>query len=72
MFDQLTNDQMDALMGYADLHGQLWKSKLLSDWTNGRCNQAEIQQIRNAFGPSWLRNVKLSALVAAYEQRFGK
>jgi hypothetical protein len=53
-----TAAQLAAVRAYATEHGRTWKRQLLEDWMTGRC-QAELQQLRNAFGPSWLAQFRL-------------
>jgi hypothetical protein len=55
---ELTASQLAALRGYAVQRGRYWKSALLADWLNERC-QGDLQAIRNAFGSSWLMKFKL-------------
>lgn len=55
---QPTQAQVDALQAYAVAHGRSWKSKLINDWMQGRC-QGALQHVRNVFGPSWLLRFRL-------------
>jgi hypothetical protein len=66
MTKQLTGDQLAALHTYAKENGDRWKMHLLSDWERGRIDVPELQQIRNTFGPSWLRRFKLKPPVIAF------
>jgi len=59
----LTEEQLAALRAFAARHGRNWKSKLNDCWSTGNYDHghgvsndedAELQQIRNTFGPSWL------------------
>lgn len=54
----LTVQQLEALKEYARENGRAWKSALMVDWMGGKCS-AELQQIRNNFGPSWLKRFKM-------------
>jgi hypothetical protein len=58
MTKQLTPEQLDALVKYAAENGRAWKAALRHDWETGR-SLGELQQIRNAFGPSWLVRFRL-------------
>jgi len=49
----LTPEHLAALRHYAREHGRTWKSQLLHDWETGR-SEGLLQQVRNAFGPTWL------------------
>jgi hypothetical protein len=56
--------QLAALIAYARANGRTWKSKLSVDWSYARARvdgeiSAELQQVRNEFGPSWLRRFRL-------------
>jgi hypothetical protein len=58
----LSPSQLDALRAFADANGRTWKSKLNLAWSTGRyCDyngaddDGSLQQVRNTFGPSWLR-----------------
>lgn len=55
-----TAEQISALQTYAAENGIYWKAALRADWFNGRA-RGELQQVRNAGGPSWLRGFKLPA-----------
>jgi hypothetical protein len=50
---ELTAEQLAALRSYADEHGRTWKAQLNYEWMSGTAS-GPLQQIRNAFGPSWL------------------
>lgn len=58
--DEPSPAQMEALRAYAKAWGtRTWKSALLDDWStaSARVNgeiSAELQQVRNSFGPTWL------------------
>lgn len=58
---RLTTEQLAALRTFADANGRTWKSSLNTAWSTGRYADYSgteeyglLQQIRNAFGPSWL------------------
>ena len=59
----LREDQSAALAAYAREHGRCWKRDLLADWMSGRdADHPEghlLRQVRNTFGPSWLKTFKL-------------
>lgn len=55
----LTVAQLEALKAYAKRYGRMWKSSLRADWENGINIPAELQQIRNEFGPVWLKRFKI-------------
>lgn len=48
-----TAEQLQSLEAYAKRKGPSWKSFLLADWQQGRC-EGYLQQLRNQFGPAWL------------------
>ncbi len=61
---QLTAEQLAALQRWAKQFGRAWKSKLRHAWFSGgygnfNGDSAPLQQVRNAFGPSWLVAFKL-------------
>lgn len=65
----LSDDQKIAILAYARKHGGTWKRELRIDWERA-CEgivpgkyQAELQQIRNEFGPSWLNKFRLNKAV---------
>ena len=49
-----TTEQLEALEAYAAKNGRTWKQALMNDWMHGR-TQGPLQQVRNTFGPSWLK-----------------
>jgi len=58
----LTHGQSQALDIFKEIYGEKWKYKLSSCWINS-CypsisdeHAAQLQGIRNQFGPSWLVN----------------
>lgn len=59
----LTIEQLAAIKAYAAENGRAWKSALRVDWETGNysdsAHSAELQQIRNAFGPVWLKRFKM-------------
>jgi hypothetical protein len=70
----LTSAQRAALLAYAAENGRSWKSKLNADWQFARARvysraeedyRAELQQVRNQFGPGWLHKVTLKEIEAA-------
>lgn len=54
----LTAEQMTALVAFANKHGADWKEDLLDGWRNA-AYPCVLQQIRNQFGPVWLRQFEL-------------
>lgn len=54
----LDADQLTALELFAERHGRCWKERLRYCWETGNwggtVRVAELQQVRNTFGPSWL------------------
>jgi len=62
---ELTAEQLNALTMYAATNGRTWKSQLWNEWMNA-CQgisdpdqQSLLQQVRNTFGPSWLKSFRL-------------
>ena len=58
---QPSSEQLLALRVFAVANGVRWKSKLNIAWATGRYRDYPgtdaywcLQQVRNAFGPSWL------------------
>lgn len=49
----LTPEQRDALIAFAQEHGRNWKAALISGWLRAAF-PGYLQQIRNSFGPEWL------------------
>lgn len=51
--------QLAALQAFATKHGAQWKNKLESAWIKGSDDRepegALLRQVRNQFGPEWLR-----------------
>lgn len=65
----LTPEQLRALQLYAAENGRLWKHALRIDWELSSAHvkgefTAELQQVRNIFGPKWLARFKLPAAAA--------
>lgn len=61
-----TVEQWEALKAYAFAHGRTWKAQLRDEWMNA-CQgisdldqQALLQQLRNTFGPRWLRLIDIN------------
>lgn len=59
-------EQIAALKTFAAAHGRNWKSELSRYWFSGwgeygyeRAEVAYLQQLRNQFGPQWLRAYSL-------------
>ena len=66
---QPSSEQLLALRVFAAANGVRWKSKLNTAWATGRYRDYPgadaywfLQQVRNAFGPSWLVKVSLKNL----------
>ena len=57
--EKLAQAHLDALKAYAEENGRCWKSRLSSDWQNGR-SFGLLQQVRNLIGPSGLQHLDLS------------
>lgn len=59
----LTQEQKNELESYAKWAGKDWKRQLRFDWMKANSKYpgewAFLQQIRNQFGPDWLRHYKL-------------
>lgn len=60
MQNGLTIAQLDELKRYAKERGRFWKSDLRVEWETGTNYSAELQQIRNNFGPSWLMKFRFA------------
>ena len=59
-------EQLEALQQFAHRNGRTWKSVLRQAWMTGQypvdcdCYDSNLlQQVRNAFGPSWLMRFHL-------------
>lgn len=68
MPELLSRPQLFALERYAKEHGRRWKSQLNHDWMTGRTT-GTLQQVRNAFGPSWLVRFNLKRTLNLDEYR---
>lgn len=60
---ELTSEQREALLQFANRYGADWKRELLDRWVNGT-DTAEpgghlLRQVRNRLGPQWLEKVVL-------------
>jgi hypothetical protein len=73
-------DQLAAIIRFADAHGRNWKSKLSDCWLIGYypamaiidCDNGDdalLQQVRNQFGPSWLKSFRLTDAVRDQNMR---
>lgn len=60
MTQQPTTEQWEALKAYAAEHGRTWKYQLWQEWQEGT-DSGLLRQVRNQFGPRWLRLVKMEA-----------
>ena len=56
--DNLTTEQMQAVINFARRHGRFWKEILTERWWHGTYSREDdiprLQQVRNQFGPEWL------------------
>jgi len=65
VWDKLSPPQQEAIRLYAEEKGRNWKSKLSDEWLVARYvwkhpdKSHLLQQVRNSFGPSWLRSVQI-------------
>jgi YD repeat-containing protein len=61
-----TADQVAAVAAFATRHGRSWRAELAAAWLSGRdANEPDghlLRQVRNRFGPRWLRDVTLAEL----------
>lgn len=66
--EPLTPAQTAALASFAERNGPRWKDKLNALWLDGADDREPegplLRQIRNAIGPSGLRQLSLAALDA--------
>ena len=70
----VTDSQLTALNNVQANVGRTWKSSLLESWSNGnyqyicfdRDECAELQTLRNLYGPCWLSVVTSKELKAAW------
>lgn len=64
----LTPDQARAVLKFAKAEGRYWKTYLQNAWISGRDERMQdggyLRQVRNDFGPSWLKRVKLEEIEA--------
>ena len=66
--NQPTAEQLKAIRQFASVNGPRWKSELRYLWETGAYHRAALggadsaylQQIRNQFGPGWLKTFKIS------------
>lgn len=54
-----TADHIKALSDFAAKNGKDWKSKLTTLWQGKGVNDHLLQQVRNQFGPEWLKKFSL-------------
>ena len=63
MSNQPNEEQLKAVAAFARQHGPGWKTILLFAWANGedtRCQDGHLlRQLRNSFGPAWLKTFSL-------------
>lgn len=52
-------EQYKALQEYAAKHGRPWKSDLNAAWSSRTDTPPLLQQVRNRFGPTWLKSFVL-------------
>jgi hypothetical protein len=61
-----TDDQVQAVAAFMTRHGRTWRADLAAAWLSGRDvnepNGHLLRQVRNRFGPRWLRDVTLAEL----------
>ncbi len=54
----MTNEQIEAIQQWAKKNGRYWKAALRDAWMTGDYGSfeqsAELQRIRNEYGPAWL------------------
>ena len=65
---ELTEEQLAAVIAFAEKYGAGWKTILSNAWLAGR-DAAEpggcyLRQIRNALGPRWLKSFELTEVSA--------
>lgn len=69
MNPELSQEQLQALQGFAARHGAGWKTILLYAWAGGTDTQHIdghlLRQIRNQFGPKWLKGFVLHSISGA-------
>ena len=58
-----TAEQLAAVQAWAKQYGRTWKAALRAAWASGDYQGFDgaplLQQLRNAFGPSWLLSFRL-------------
>lgn len=59
--DDLTQDEIAALLAYAAKHGRTWKATLRRAWMGGPPydDTGILRRLRNTRGPSWLDRYRL-------------
>jgi hypothetical protein len=57
---KLTDGMIQALRDFASNNGRNWRTELSREWCAGHDLGPELQQVRNAIGPSGLWKIKLS------------
>lgn len=61
--NQPNAEQLAAVRAFAEKYGKDWKNKLSIAWSRGtddrEPNGALLRQLRNNFGPEWLKKFKL-------------
>jgi len=67
--NQLSAEQLKAVIRFAAEHGRTWKSQLNDAWMTGNyvgfVGSHLLQQVRNQFGPEWLVKFNLKKALAA-------
>lgn len=54
--DELTPEQRQALLDFRARFGSRWKYHLVNAWLTGT-DTPPLRQIRNQYGPNWLRRL---------------
>ncbi len=61
-------DQLAAVAAFAARHGRTWRADLAAAWLSGADAREPdghlLRQVRNRFGPAWLRRVTVADLAA--------
>jgi hypothetical protein len=69
--NQLSAEQLKAVIRFAAEHGRTWKSQLNDAWMTGNyvgfVGSHLLQQVRNQFGPEWLVKFNLKKALAAQD-----
>lgn len=64
-----TAEQLAAVAAFAARHGRTWRADLAAAWLSGTDAAAPgghlLRQVRNTYGPRWLRRVTLADLAPA-------